>query len=64
MTDATNDDLDLDKVEQAVRIRQMLADIDVKLQARQLEPWKVVTLALTAGAGLFAAGAAFVKLFG
>jgi ABC-type Fe3+-siderophore transport system permease subunit len=51
--------------EQIARIDQMLADHD--RQEMRYAPWvlilPVVVGALTAGAALFAAGAAFMKLF-
>lgn len=64
----------LDLREQIVRIDQMLADIhrigadhDRKRQEIRYAPWvlvlPVVIGSLTAGAALFAAGAAFFKLF-
>jgi ABC-type Fe3+-siderophore transport system permease subunit len=53
--------------EQIARIDQMLADHDRKRQEISYAPWvlilPVVVGALTAGAALFAAGAAFMKLF-
>ena len=44
--------------------RKLLAE-DRKLQRdRGLAPWQIVVTAMGAGAALFAAGAAFVKVFG
>ena len=61
MTDATHDvDLTLEK--DRVQIRLMLADIDVKLQQKTLEPWKVFTILIGSAAGFFAAGATVIKL--
>jgi hypothetical protein len=39
-------------------------DIQAKLRQYRLEPVKVLIAGLTAGAALFAAGAAFMKIFG
>jgi hypothetical protein len=54
----------------AARLNQMLADHDRKRQEIRLETWKItvaviggVTSAMAAGAALFAAGAAYMKLF-
>jgi hypothetical protein len=66
-------DEDLNISEQIVRIDKMLSEIhsadhDRKRQEIRYAPWvlvlPVVVGSLTAGAALFAAGAAFVKLFG
>ena len=40
------------------------ADTEYKRGLLRYEPWKVVLGGMTAGAALFAAGAAFMKLFG
>jgi hypothetical protein len=54
--------------EKIAHIDQMLADIDRKRQEIRYAPWVLILPltvgTLTAGAALFAAGAAFVKLFG
>jgi hypothetical protein len=54
--------------EQRAKWDQLLTDIESKQeQVRQLkayEPWKLAFSGMTAGAALFAAGAAFVKLAG
>lgn len=49
----------------------LLADIELRLeqihrtrQERHLAPWQVAFAGLTSGAAIFAAGAAFMKLFG
>ena len=46
----------------------LLADIEYRQeqlhQARHYEPWRLAFAGMTAGAALFAAGAAFVKVFG
>jgi hypothetical protein len=51
-------------------IRQIIADIDLKLADRdrrmqelRLAPWALALAGATAGAALFASGAAFMKLF-
>lgn len=54
----------LDLQEQVTRIDQMLADIHSKRQEVRLAPWQLVLAGLTSGAALFAAGAAFMKVFG
>lgn len=62
MTDAA----DLD----ALKLRQIIADIDQKRadterkrQEVRLAPWALALSGMTAGAALFAAGAAFMKIF-
>jgi ABC-type hemin transport system substrate-binding protein len=56
----------LDVREQLAHIDQMLADADRKRQEIKFAPWQVAFVGMTAGAALFAAGAAtgglFVKL--
>jgi len=68
MTD-TSDELDLRS--KITHIDQMLADIDRNFAERDRRrqeityaPWLAVISGLTAGAALFAAGAAFMKLLG
>jgi len=46
------------------RIEQMLADTLRKRQKVALAPWSMMLTFFAAGAGLFAAGAAFIKLIG
>ena len=46
--------------EQIAHIDQVLAD-ERKRQERQLPPWAIALFSMTAGAALFAAGAAFVR---
>lgn len=66
MTDFSSDSIDLR--EKLAHIDQMLADHDRKRQEMRYAPWVLIVPAiigaLTAGAALFAAGAAFMKLFG
>jgi len=62
MTDFTSDSIDLR--EKLAHIDQMLADHDRKRQEIRYAPWVLVLSGLTTGAALFAAGAAFMKLFG
>jgi hypothetical protein len=78
MTDISDDLPRLDIREKLAHIDQMLADHDRnRCQIGQLEadrdrkrqeikfaPWQLVLSAMTTGAALFAAGAAFVKIFG
>ncbi len=52
---------DLDTAEQIARIDQLLADRDQKLQSIKFFPWQLAIGLMTAGAGFFAAGAAFIK---
>jgi hypothetical protein len=54
----------LDIREKLAHIDQMLADHDRKRQEIKLAPWGLVVGAMTTGAALFAAGAAFIKLLG
>lgn len=63
MTDYTAAD-SVDLREKLAHIDQMLADHDRKRQEIRFAPWILVLSGLTTGAALFAAGAAFVKLFG
>lgn len=58
------DDTDLDFREKLARIDQLLADRDRKRQEIRLAPWQLSLAGMTSGAALFAAGAAFMKLFG
>lgn len=53
--------LDLD--EQIMRIEQIIADTQRKKQESRLAPIALALSALTAGAAIFAAGAAFAKIF-
>jgi ABC-type Fe3+-siderophore transport system permease subunit len=68
MTDSTQNLVALDIREKIAHIDQMLADHDRKRQEIKYAPWALIVPtivgALTAGAALFAAGAAFMKLFG
>jgi hypothetical protein len=61
----------LDIREKISHIDQMLADIDRtfadrdrKRQEIRYAPWQMAIGGMTAGAAIFAAGAAFVKVFG
>jgi len=54
----------LDVREKIAHIDQMLADHDRKRQEIKLAPWQMIGTGMGAGAALFAAGAAFVKLMG
>lgn len=53
----------LDLREQLARIDQLLADAARKRQEVRLAPWALALSGMTAGAALFAAGAAFSRLF-
>ena len=71
MTDATIPPGQLNIREKLAHIDQMLADHDRKRQEIRYAPWQLfVAFAgpaiglMTAGAALFAAGAAFIKLLG
>lgn len=55
---------ELDWREQLVHIDQMLADAARKRQEVRFAPWMAVTGGMAAGAALFAAGAAFIKVLG
>ena len=62
---------DLELREKIAYIDRALADAERRRQEIQFEPnlyrleiWKIVVTALAAGAALFAAGAAFMKLVG
>jgi hypothetical protein len=55
---------DVDLREKLAHIDQMLADHDRKRQEIRYQPWIFLVSGLTSGAALFAAGAAFMKLFG
>lgn len=71
------DPKELDLQEQLAKIRQMMdaadkdradirriqAEIDQRQTETRLEPWKVALGGVTSGAALFAAAAAFTKLF-
>jgi hypothetical protein len=54
----------LDVREKLAHIDQMLADHDRKRQEIRFAPWLAVIGGMTAGAALFAAGVAFVKVLG
>jgi hypothetical protein len=54
---------DLDIREKLSHIDKMLADHDRKRQEILLAPWQLALGGMTAGAAMFAAGAAFMKLF-
>jgi len=60
---ATDYTLDVDLREKLAHIDQMLADHDRKRQEIRFAPWALVLSGLTTGAAIFAAGAAFVKIF-
>jgi hypothetical protein len=47
-----------------VQVLQWLADHDRKQQQIRYQPWVAIVSGLTAGAALFAAGGAFIKLMG
>jgi hypothetical protein len=72
MTDGPNfNQHGLDIREQIARIDHLLADIhridadrDRKRQEIRYQPFLMLASGLTAGAAIFAAGAAFMKLFG
>ena len=55
---------ELDIREKLAHIDQMLTDHDRKRQEIRLAPWQLALSGMTAGAALFAAGAAFMKLVG
>jgi hypothetical protein len=50
--------------EKLARIDRMLADHDRTRQETRFPPWALALSGMTAGAALFASGAAFMKLFG
>lgn len=54
---------DVNLQEKLAHIDQMLADHDRKHQGIRLAPWVLVLSGVTSGAAVFAAGAAFMKLF-
>jgi hypothetical protein len=54
----------MDLREKLAHIDQMLTDHDRERQEIRLAPWQLVLTGLTSGAALFAAGAAFMKIFG
>jgi hypothetical protein len=54
----------LDVREKLAHIDRTLADHDRKRQEIRFAPWLAVVSGMTAGAALFAAGAAFVKVMG
>jgi len=57
------DPKELDLQEQLASIRRHMAEIDQRQTETRLEPWKVALGGVTSGAALFAAAAAFTKLF-
>jgi type VI protein secretion system component VasF len=54
----------LDIREKLAHIDQMLADHDRKRQEIRYQPWLAVTTGMTAGAAIFAAALAFIKVLG
>lgn len=64
MAATTDDAAGLDIREKLAHIDQMLADHDRKRQEIRLAPWQMALGGMTAGAALFAAGAAFIKVLG
>jgi len=54
---------DVNLQEKLAHIDRMLADHDRKPQEIRLAPWVLVLSGVTSGAAVFAAGAAFMKLF-
>ena len=54
---------DVEISERLAHIEQMQADRDRKRQEIRYAPWALVLSGMTSGAAVFAAGAAFVKLF-
>ena len=54
---------DIDIRDKLAHIDQMLADHNRKRQEIRLAPWQLALGGMTAGAAVFAAGAAFMKLF-
>jgi len=64
MTAETDQHEQLDIREKLAHIDQMLADHDRKRQEIKYAPWLAIISGMTAGAALFAAGAAFTKLLG
>jgi hypothetical protein len=63
MTETTPEISPLDIREKLAHIDQMLADHDRKRQEIRLAPWALALGGLGTGAAVFAAGAAFMKLF-
>ena len=57
------DPKELDMQAQFARIRRDMAEINQRNVQTTLEPWKLVAGGVTSGAALFAAAAAFTKLF-
>jgi hypothetical protein len=55
---------ELDVREKLAHIDQMLAGHDRKRQEIRFAPWLAALSGMTAGAALFAAGAAFIKILG
>jgi len=55
---------EIDVREKLAHIDQMLADHDRKRQEIKYQPWFAVISGMTAGAALFAAGGAFIKIMG
>ncbi len=55
---------DLDLREKLAHIDRMLTAHDRKRQEIRFAPWQLALSGIAAGAGLFAAGAAFMKFLG
>jgi hypothetical protein len=64
MTDTSFAMKDVDLREKLAHIDQMLADHDRKRQEIRYAPFLAMISGMTAGAALFAAGAAFLKIMG
>jgi hypothetical protein len=60
---SSSPDLELNTLEQIAKIRQLLADASRKQQEYRFASWQLAIGGLTAGAAIFAAGAAFSKFF-
>jgi len=60
MTDTTTPEIDVR--EKLAHIDQMLADHDRKRQEIRFAPWQMALGGATAGAALFAAGVAFMRV--
>lgn len=64
MTAPTYDRDSVDLREKLAHIDQMLADHDRKRQEIKFAPWQMALTFMTAGAALFGAALAFIKVFG
>jgi hypothetical protein len=64
MTTLDAEDAQINIREKLAHIDQMLADHDRKRQEIMHAPWIIGISLMTTGAALFAAGAAFIKVFG